>query len=51
MRAVNFFFGCILELELLLINLFPHFIMQCIANIRQMFKQHEKEAFLVDSTL
>lgn len=50
MRVVNFFPFCILEFELLLINLFTNFIMQCIMNIRQMFKQPEKEAFSLDST-
>lgn len=39
---------CILDFELLLINLFTNFIMQCIMNIRQMRKQHEKEAFVVE---
>lgn len=50
MRAVNFFPFCFLEFELLLINLFKNFIMWCIMNIRQMFKQPEKEAFSLDST-
>lgn len=45
-----FFFFLILEFELLLINLFPNVIIQCIMNIRQMFKQPGKEAFSVDST-
>lgn len=50
MRVVNFFLFCILEFELLLINLFTNFIMRCIVNIRQMFKQPENEAFSLDST-